>query len=273
MKAPIPSPPPRRRRFPVRTAIVVAWLACMAWLVRYEIAPERFGGTLRGYASLVGSDVLSRDTWMRVLQEGKPVGYSHHSLEVDEEALPTERVTIRNTLAVALTLLGRRQPVRSSSTVFLDDWSRLTRFAFEATVADVELRAGGTRKADGKLFSVVLTIAGATQRMEVEIPDDVVLYSAMGDTLARRLRPGTSVVLNTLDPTTMQRTPLTLEALRYETLPVGTNTVRTVVVVARGAGATVTSWIDAGGDIVRAETPFGWTLERCTPDEALAALP
>jgi hypothetical protein len=253
--------------------IVVAWLGCMAWLVRYEIAPERFGGTLRGYDALIGSDVLSRDTWMRVLQDGRPIGYSHHSLEVDEEAAASERITLQSTLSLATTLLGRKQVVRSQSAVYLDDWSRLMRFSFEATLGGVSVRAGGARRpSDGK-FNVTITLGDMSQRTLVEIPDDVVLYAALGDTLARRLRPGRSVVVNTLDPLSMQRTPLTLEALREETLTVGTNSIPTVVVAARGIGTTITSWIDAGGDVVRAETPFGWTLERCTPEEAVAALP
>jgi hypothetical protein len=36
-------------------------------------------------------------------------------------------------------------------------------------------------------------------------------------------------------------------------------------------GATATTWMDAGGRVLRQETPFGWVLEACGMDEALQA--
>ncbi len=261
----------RRQRL-LRIGVLLVWLGCLGWLVRTEIAPELFGGTLRGYSGLIGTDLLSSDRWMLIRSEGEPAGYSHHSMIVDEDAPVAERITLQSTLQLRMQLLGAEHGVRTHSVVYLDDWSRLTRFQFQGDVAGVSVRAAGGRRISDGRFDVTLSLGDSVQRSTIDIPDEAILHFPMGEPLARRLRPGRSLSVMTLDPATLRMTPLTIHALRDETLQVEGRSWPATVVETRVMGTTFQSWIDRQGEVLRVETPFGWTLERSTADEALAAM-
>ncbi len=256
----------------LRVGVVTVWLGCMAWLFRNEIAPERFGGTLRGYSALIGTDLLSRDRWMLIRNEGVPVGYSHHNMIVDEDAPTAERITLQNTLHLRIQWLNDEHSVSTQSVVYLDDWSRLTRFQFRGSIAGVAVRAGGGRRVSDGRFDVTLSFGEAVQRQIIDIPDEAILHFPIGEPLARRLRPGRMLTAHTLDPTTLRLTPVTIQALRNETLHFEGQAHPTTVIETRAMSASFLSWVDRQGEVLRVETPFGWTLERSTAEEALATL-
>jgi hypothetical protein len=78
--------------------------------------------------------------------------------------------------------------------------------------------------------------------------------------------------VRTLDPATLGTTPVTIRALRREPLVRNGVTNEATVLSSEYHGMTFLTWMGRQGEVLREDTPFGWTLESCTADEAFEAL-
>lgn len=254
----------------LRTFVIALWLVMAAWLVRYEAFPDRFSHTLDGYRGLIRHDVLIEDSWMRILFNGTPIGYSHSSMDVKEGNV-LRRFQIDNRTELRLTLMGERRRVHVDTEVFLDALYNLREFSFSMEAAAYRMRLKATR-GEGNSFRVALRAGESSQHLTLQIPDDVVLYSPMTEAVLKRLKPGQALTIRTLDPASLSVAPLTIRALRQERLQIGGKTHETTVLEAEYHGASVLSWLDEHGNVLREQTPFGWTLEACSAEEAFAAV-
>jgi hypothetical protein len=254
----------------VRAGVLAAWLVMVAWLVRYKAFPEYFSHSVAGYSGFISRDMLSADSWMKVLLNGAPIGYSHTSMDLNDSDF-SARFAIHNRLDIQLTLLGGAQSVYMDSSAYLDGFYDLQRFSLRLGAASHRMTMSAERT--GKTaFRVRTTTADSSQRTTVEIPDDVILYSPMTEIAMKRLKPGQELVMRTLDPATLSPVRLTIKALRRETVSVGGRSYEATVLSSEQGGMTVLTWLDGDGSALRQETPFGWTLERCSPEEAFASL-
>jgi hypothetical protein len=256
-------------RRPLRWAVFGVRLICVGWLVRYHAFPDVFDGAVSGYRGIFSQDVLLMDSWMRILFNGRPIGFNHSTMELDD-ADPEARHVIRDTLQARLNILGADQKLYVDATVRLDDVYELRRFSFNLSSANYSLRLDAVRQAP-ETFRVTLETGDSTQTTTVTVPRDVVIYSPMTELAMRRLKPGQSLTLRTLDPATLSTAPLTIRALRRETLALAGATNETTVLTTDYQGAVSTTWMDAAGRVLRQETPFGWVLESCGMDEAVRA--
>jgi hypothetical protein len=86
------------------------------------------------------------------------------------------------------------------------------------------------------------------------------------------LRPGDERAFETIDPFTLRPAPARARCLREETLEVDGSKVTARVVEVTVGTATVTAWLDADGEVVQADVPFGIRLRRISRREAFAPL-
>jgi hypothetical protein len=118
---------------------------------------------------------------------------------------------------------------------------------------------------------VVDTGAGA-QSIELEIPDDVIIYSPLTEMALSRLRPGQNLRIRTLDPVTLELADVLCSALRRETIRHGGEDVETTVFAMEYQGMEALSYMSDDRRILRQETPLGWVLEASNQREAMAYL-
>ena len=253
-----------------RLSVIVIWLCFVAWFVRYEAYPEYFTRSLAGYESLLSRDVLVMDSWMRILFNGAPIGYSHTSLESDESD-PVNRYTVLSDVHLVLSLMGERQRLRVNSSAYLDATYRLQKFDFGLSSAAGPMQISATRRR-GDRFRIVMKTGQYEQTSTVTIPDNTVLYSPMTEMAMKRLEPGEALTIRTVDPASMSPIDVAITALRRETLAIGTNRYDATVLRTEYLGMEVLSWMDTDGRILRQDTPFGWTLEKCSVEEAMATM-
>jgi hypothetical protein len=263
----------RRWRFPrpdLRTALVAVWVLLLGWFVRYEAFPDVFSGASRGYSSLLGKDLLLEDSWMRIVYKGQPLGYSHTSIERSDEN-PLHNVTMRATVFLRLGMLGEKQDMRVEVSAHLDVLSHLQDFEFSLWSRGYQMRMRGVRTR-GATFKVSTRTNGNVSSQTLEIPDDVVLYSPMTELAVKRLKPGQQLVVKVLDPTTMATMPVTIKAAKAEKLKMADGERDATLLEVTYLNTTSRSWVDAEGRSLREETPFGWVLERCSFEDAMAAM-
>lgn len=253
-----------------RGIILIAWLCAMAWLIRFEAFPETFSHTVAGYKGVMSGDVLLNDQWMRILLNDRPVGYVHSSLDTDDQNA-IRHYRLQNRVVAALNIMGERRDIRIDSEVDLDLTRNLNRFAVLLSTGfmdDIGIR--GERKKDNT-FLLTVTHGTNTTRSMMEIPDEAVIYSPVTTLIARDMAPGDVLNIRTVDPFTRSPSTVSLEAIRHESLTVGSNRVDTLLIHMKQQGLTIETWVAAGGELVRQRLPAGITIEKATPDEATDA--
>ena len=257
------------KRWIVTSLILLLWAAATAWLLRFEVFPEYFTRSLAGYRGLLDKGPMVQDTWMKILFRGGQIGYSHSSLETDEKD-PAERYTVNNQSLLVLNIMGERQTVAITTQAALDALYSVNRFFFILSSGPYTARIEGRRLKDNRFEARVRT-DNSTSFLRVEIPDDVVIYSPMMEMAMGQLKPGQEMRIKTFDPMSMATADVMVRALRTESIRLGDREADTTVLSIDLQGMRIHSWIDADGQLLRQETPFGWTLEACSADEALKA--
>jgi hypothetical protein len=222
---------------------------------------------VRGYPGLLSDSLLVADNWYIVRFHDAPIGYSHTWVDLREDN-PLEHIAIESETILQLSILGARQRLSVFTEAYLDLNQRLHRFRFGTRAESYSTLIEGRRTA-GTRFDVRIRTGGSDSRLTMDIPEDVVLYSPVTDLALRRMRPGDRMQIRTLNPLTQSIVPVTVEALRAETLRLGTNVYEAVALAITTQGLTVQSWIDADGALLRQETDLGWTLERSSFEAAM----
>ncbi len=252
-----------------RGFILVFWLLMTGWLIRFEAFPHRFARVDAGYRSLLKDGTLILDNWMRLEFQGNPVGYSHTWLDSDVKSAETA-YTLRNQTQLALNLLGRDHQIMVTMSATLDPDYRLREFS-SVLMADVYMtRVEGAAVAPGT-FRIRMRTAHSDTTFMLNVPEDVVLYTPMSAMALAQLAPGESLRLRVLDPMTLTVADLTAEALRWETPPQSGAERKTILLKFVYNGLETLAWIDDLGRVVRQETPFGWNLVACAPEDALVS--
>lgn len=242
----------------------------ISWLVRFEAFPEHFTQSLTGYSSLLSRDVLVMDSWMKIIMDGSPVGYTYTNMDINESD-PMEYYVINNRVSLKLKLMGETQRLYVNASSSLDITYQLQKFSF--TLLSHGYKIGvEARRVGEETFDVEIKTGDIIQRRKIDIPGDVVLYSPMTDMAMKRLKPGQQLSIQTLDPATLSRVNIVVRALRKEQIDLHGDEYDTTVISTEYRGMNFLSWLDSDGRVLRQETPFGWIMESCTPEEAFEAL-
>ncbi len=255
----------------IRTLVIALWLCMVTWLIRYEAFPDYFTHSLNGYRSLFDDDVLIMDSWMKILFKGAPIGYSHTSMETDEFD-PIHRHEINSQVNMSISMMGERQGIYVNTSARLNLMYQMQDFKFNMSTHGYTMRLNAERAADSDKFNVTISTPNTSQKSTIIIPDDVILYSPMTEMAMKNLHPGQKMTVKTIDPTTLATTTLTIQALRKELISIAGKEYAATVLSTEYGGMTAMSWIDTDGIVLRQETPFGWTMEKCSPEEATSML-
>ena len=239
------------------------------WLVRYEAFPEYFTHSLEGYKSLLSKDILLMDSWMKIMFKGVPVGYTHTSMD-SSETTPLIHCTINNRTDLKVRFMGQPQVCTMTASVGLDATYRLQTFSCALGGGGYSANVNGERNS-GRLFNVKLNLNGNPYKLAVDLPDDAILYSPMTTMTMKRMQVGQEVSVPTYDPITMKKTDVTMKAVRREVLTVTGEKCETTVLSTDYHGKQFLTWIDSTGNVVKQETPLGWTMEKCSAKEAFEA--
>lgn len=255
-------------RFVVPASVCAIWLLSMGWLVRYEAFPHLFTHLLPGYRLLERRNPIVGDWWMKILLDAEQIGYSHTTLDFDEED-PVRHYRLWNETVLALNVMGEQQHIRSTARVSLDMLYQVQRFIFGYCSGPYSLRILGERVGPRR-FQVGIYSPAGKYRTEVELPEGTVIADLMPESGMLDLRPGQRIALRTFNPATLSSSIVRIRALRYEEVETEGEVVRALVIGMDYEGMQTTSWVGPDGRVLRQETPFGLTLVTCSAEEAAA---
>jgi len=254
---------PAARRRLIGGAIVLFWLAMLGVLLHREMGGRGVLPRRPAAATLPQAG----ESWLGVFVGGQRIGTLHLLTQPGErEGRPG--ATMRLDLRLRVRVLDAPAELRLAASI----WR-----AHGAPLAVVEVRAssgGHAVQAEGTvergLLSGVIRSGGETIPVQARVgrlfEGDDLLALVPGFSLA----PGQDATFESIDPFTLQPAPARARCVREEKLQVGGETVPTRVVEVTVGGASVTAWLDSGGAVVQAETPFGLTLRRLGRGDARA---
>ncbi len=253
----------------VRYAILLFWISAMFFLARYEAFPELFTHTLRGYRSVLPERVLIQDSWSRILINGTPAGYSHTGMNVEDG--PIRNIEIHNRTHLKIAVMGQPLNIRVQTTLLLDPQYDMIEFESSVSAKNISLHVNGQR-AGGRMYDITTDFGDTKTVRRVKIPKDVLLYSPMNTLALRKLRPGQSISIKTMDPLSMTPTRIIVKAVKKELIQSNGESVEATLLVSSYQGLQLRSWMDKNGTVLRQETPIGWVIENCSSATALEAV-
>lgn len=247
----------------IGTAILGFWLVTMAALLEREVLPRYLSPRPPAAA------IQDYDRWYGVyIDETSRVGVIHLASAATKRD-GVSGVELSLDARVNLNLLDSATDMYAEAVVWTP-FDGAVEFSGSLTSGEHDFAASGTVR-DGVLDARVDT---GDQSFPVQWPvgefnTTTALFSS-GATLPA-LAVGESTYMPAFDPLTMKTAQATITSLGRELVEVGGERVAVSVYETTLSGITSRVWVDADGEIVQAETPYGFTLRRLTAAEA--ALP
>ncbi len=248
----------------VPAAIVLFWAIMMGLLVHREvIVPWQNPVVL---ATRLEKPV---DFWMGIyLDKGARVGFVHSSsTPVLKDGEMGADIGIMARLEVPL--FGRSTDFLLLGSAWISKHAGLTHFDFSIKSADHEMRIEGAVE-DDRLKARVHT-GDEVLPLSFPVKREFFLSGGLGmpSMTLPPLEPGTEVYVDAFDPTTLSMGKAKLLCVARETLTIAGEDIETCVIDTEIAGITTRAWVNADEEVVRAETPFGFILEKIEAREAL----
>lgn len=245
-------------------AIVLFWLTMMALLTYREVVAPRMHAL-----SVTRRTDGPTDLWMGIYTGSRRIGFvnarSNPGIHEGESG-----VHFGLTARLEVSMFDRAAVLALSGTGWLSSTRGLSEFDFIFRSGAHELRAEG--RVHGGVIEATLHTAGETSPLRLPVGRDLVLGGGMGlpSIDVPLLEPGQVLYVDSFDPATMAVGKAKLECVGKETIDVNGEATETSVIATSIAGITTKAWVTAQQEVVRAETPFGFTLKKITAEEALA---
>lgn len=247
----------------IAPAIVLLWLLMMGVLVWHEVLVPA------GQRPAAGAERTPTDSWLGVfLRNGDQVGYIHsQTWPEDRESGRGERLAFDSKLR--LRILSKSADILMSGTAWAHETQGLKEFDFAVRSEGHDVRVKGT-VAEGMLDAEVFT-ADTAFPLKLPVGEGVALFSdtGAGEFISPSLAPGDVFTMDAFDPATLSVRKARVECVGEETLTVGGRTYETKVLNVETQGFTTKTWVTTEGDTIRAETPFGFILEKVSPEDAM----
>jgi len=265
----------------LKTVILAVWIGCTAWLIRYEAYPELFEDTVQGYRALARELPAIRDSWLKVMEGDRHVGYAHSSTQIDEQdgeevIVMSSQLYLRlraQTTADILELRMRSEIRLDAREEFKDSSLRIFVPDLATGSLTIERVNPGDDRVRLQAKLEILNLPPFSFDQTFALPGEAIVASPLLDIGLSRLRKGEELRIRTLNPFAFDGSTQTL-LLRgegSETWPEGPEgePITVSMVTMELEDVTLRAWVDEFGRVLRQETPLGFHLEYSTSSQAV----
>ena len=257
----------RKAKQLIPAAIILFWLVMMGALLYREVVVPALRPRLD-----VSRVTRPEDAWMGLFFGGRRVGFIHWATSPDTRG---DDAGFRLDLLARMTmpLFGQSASLSINGHAWQSGYYGLRDFDFSLRSGENGMRIEGAVAND--TLDARVHAGEDSYPLKIPVRHELLLGGGMGlgSMSMPLLKPGQSATIDTFDPTTMGVAPAKIEALEAQTITVGGKPVETVVMATTVGGVTTKAWVTKEQEVVRAETPFGITVQKITADEAVAPLP
>jgi transglutaminase-like putative cysteine protease len=248
-------------------AVLVSWLGIVGWHVRreyYQPAAARLAAGARMLAP--GAH------WFIIRMDGVAIGIAQSRLDTVPGGF-----TFQDETTLDIPALGRVQRARAVTRLELDRQLATRSFGFDLFSEIGSFGVRGTVRADSTV-DLVMDAGGGPQRSSMKVSEALLLDAALLLRMAASgaLRVGNELSAVVFDPSSMAQRAMQVRVTERGTIVVSDSsdvrngrweatvldTVPVFRVEQRFGGVSIANWVDEDGQIVRAESPLGFTIER-----------
>ena len=241
--------------------IAVGWFASVGLVVLHEQG-HVFGGAVNPLAS-IGATLEPKEQWFGVYYGQQKVGFAYTMLAPEErQGMPGFSMMDRGHLL--FTLMGTPQQIDVSSQAFIDaDW-RLQQF--HAAILTERYRLQWSGKRHGEAMQLTMTSNDNTTTYRLHDPGGRAMVSGLSSWLSfHRLSVGQWGEVWLLNPISLKPEAVHFSARRKELF----NGQEALVIETDVQGVTTTTWVTPDGQVLKEESPMGWTLLQESQADAL----
>ncbi len=237
----------------------------MALLVRREILIPRLTGQSFQAAAVPDAP---QDSWMGIyLPNGEKIGFMH-STSMPELRDGEEGARMGLTVTLRTKILGEVTPVRISGDAWASAATGLRDFDFSVRSGDHE--AGLKAVIRDGVIDATFALQGEQFPIQWPADKDLFLWSGMGasNIYFPAMEEGDQFFIDAFDPVTLSKSPVLIRCVGTEAFPLGDEVYTATVIDMEFDTMTARAHINAEtGEVLRAETPLGITLQRIDPSE------
>jgi hypothetical protein len=248
-------------------SVLALWLLVVGWHVRREyFQPE-------GTRMALGARALAPDAhWFVIRMDGVTIGIAQTALDTTPTGF-----SFRDQVILDVPAMGRVHRSTMQTNLTLGPQLELHTFGFalDSDIGRFEVRG----EADGdSVVSVVIDAGGGPQHSRMRVTDGLVLDAALMLRMAASgaLQEGNQFTTRVFDPSSVSERDVMIHVVGRELMIVSDSAayvdgrwVATVMdtvpvwrVDQRFGGVVISNWVDEDGQIARAESPLGFTIER-----------
>jgi transglutaminase-like putative cysteine protease len=248
-------------------SVLALWLVVLGWHVRREyFQPDAVRMAL-------GARSLAPDAhWFVIRLDGSTIGVAQTALDTTPTGF-----TFRDEVTLDVPAMGRVHRSLATSRMELDPQLSVRTFSFALDSDIGRFSVGGQAHGDS-LVTITLDAGGGPQESRMRVTEGLLLDAALTLRMAASgaLREGNEFTARVFDPSSVSERDVVVHVVGRETMIVPDSAayvdgrwVATVMdtvpvwrVDQRFGGVSITNWVDEDGQIVRAESPLGFIIER-----------
>jgi len=253
----------------VAAGILLIWVGTMAWLVQKHY--------LRPVSSLLADAALRIPpgaAYFTLELGGQQIGFASNRVDT----LP-DSITVEDVMIIEVPALGTIQRVEARTEAALTRTLALRSFVASLRGDDVRFGARGVVSGD-TLLTVEIETGDSRQSVDVRLDREIVLPAVMPLHLVFGSEPevGETYAVRLFDPMLLEERDVDVTVLAESTLvvpdsaaldetkglwvPARWDTLQAWLISQRMGGISVEAWIDELGQVVRATSPVGFSMER-----------
>jgi len=246
----------------VALGVTAFWATMMGALVKREILPAWASSAPVGYASLLGPDEVSRHSRMGIYLRGIRLGHADTTIQRNPKSGLdlVSRVTL-SLEGLPMPLLGELQEIRTSLIVRVDANKAID--SFSLTIRQPMFIAVSGEVIGNQLKMTTQYADGTSNEKTVPFDASRIMSNSFSPFVGmRNLKVGKVWQVWTLNPLNRGMTPVKITVTSKEKATFDGETVDVFVLTAEHGAMQIESWVTPEGEVLRQETPFGFSLRK-----------
>jgi hypothetical protein len=247
----------------VSISAILIWAVMMGVLLKKTYLPSL--GHRVNWKAAEGEGIPAGESWMGIYLHDRKVGYSMTRWEKEDlDWRMVERTVME------LMVMGKPQSVHLSTHCLLDSSLRLNSFRFQLSAGEVNFGAEGEVREKGREMAVRLSGIGEEKEMKIPLREVPFLWSNLRFLLKNQeIKEGQRFQVGLFDPSTLQIENLLIEVEGEERLRLGKEEVEALKLKESFKGVIVHSWVGRDGEVLKEESPLGFTLVKEEKEAAI----
>ena len=242
-------------------AIVIFWLVMVGLMIRKDVLKRREEAGLRGYQAVLTPDRSEYTQRMGIYISGRKLGASVTVFYYDNDGTYSISNTTDLTMPAIRPYLNEEVKASIYGTIFIGRSFQLTGFNFGFSSKHYDAIGRG-RVSDDELKVWYRTPEGEREETIPVSRDETLSLGLLPFLSARYLEIGKKWTVRALNPLSLGQTTTTVEVTGREKIQWQGRTLDAFVLRFTHNGIGSTAWVADDGELIRAQTLFGITLEK-----------